>query len=130
MEIIKAQTVLSVHRIVLPQKCMRIRIALVVLEPRSSQRIIDGMTAIRNQLDTMAEETVGTMNESASTFRLQRIEGHLGITRQFIAIESFIHSTRQKRECKIGTVFYRGILQRFSSCHRTCTSPIVSIIGC
>ena len=110
---------------------MRIRIALVGLEPRSSQRIVDGMTAIRYQFDTMTEETVRTMiHESASIFRLQRIEGRLGITRQFVAIETFIHSTRQKRECKIGTVFYRGILQRFSTCHRTNTSPIVGIIGC
>ena len=85
------------------------------------------MLHTRQELDAMTEDRSLIYRQWAS--QLRRIESHLGVPGQVVAIETGIISTREERESDIGTVFHRRILQRFTTSHRTRCSPIVGIEG-
>ena len=90
----------AIHLEILPEHGLRIWIAHKLLEPRSSQTIGDMMLHTRQELDAMTEDRSLIYRQWAS--QLRRIESHLGVPGQVVAIETGIVSTGEERETDIG----------------------------
>ena len=121
-KVVEAVSLVAVHLEVLPIHIFRIRIAHEILEPRGRVEIADGMVVgARYDLDVV--DIVSRM------LLLKAVELIPGVPGEDVPVEHLVLRAGTERECDVGAILHRGVLQRFPACYRACTCQIISIIG-
>ena len=121
-KVVEAVSADPVHLEVLPVHIFRIRIAHEILEPRGRVEIADGMmVCARYDLDVV--DIVSRM------LLLHAVELIPGVPGEDVPVEHLVLRACTERECDVGAILHRSVLQRLTSRNRTRTCQIISIIG-
>ena len=121
-KVVEAVSLVAVHLEVLPIHIFRIRIAHEILEPRGRVEIADGMmVCARYDLDVV--DIVSRM------LLLHAVELIPGVPGEDVPVEHLVLRAGTERECDVGAILHRSVLQRLTSRNRTRTCQIISIIG-